>query len=121
VGIWAFGACGGDGDGAGGSSASDPVTACKEITQIMCDKIFKCFTAAELEPHKTTYGLNPEDCRIKLDADCIPDKKNCAAGKTFQPEMAQKCIDGIKTFNCNDLVDPNTPAPAACDQTCVVK
>ena len=121
LGIWMFGACGSGNSGTGGSTASDPVEGCKEITGIVCDKVFKCLTPAELELVKAEYGLNTEDCKIKLNADCIPEKQNCKAGQTYQPEMGQKCIDGIKNYTCEDIRDPNTPLPAACAQRCVVK
>ena len=120
MGIWMFSACGGD-NSSGGSTAADPVTACKEGTSIMCDKIFKCLTADQIDMYKSIFGLNTEDCTIKLNADCIPEKQNCKAGQTYQPEMGQKCLDGIRNFTCDDLLDPNTPDPAACDQRCIVK
>jgi len=95
--------------------------ACKEITQIVCDKVFKCLTPSQIEMNKATFGLNTEDCVIKFNADCIPEKQNCKAGQTYQPEMGQKCIDGVTNFTCDDLLDPNTPDPAACGQRCIVK
>jgi hypothetical protein len=117
VGIWGFAACGSD-SGSGGSSASDPVEACKEITQITCDKVFKCLTPAQLEMYKAVFGLNSGDCVIKFNADCIPEKANCKAGQTYHADKGQQCIDGVKNYTCDDLLDPNTPDPAACDQRC---
>jgi hypothetical protein len=117
VGVSMFGACGGD-DNSGGSSASDPVEGCKEVTAITCDKIFKCFTKEELDLAKGTVGLNTQDCIIKFNADCIPEKANCSAGETFHADKMQQCIDGYKSYTCDDIKSQNTPDPAACAQRC---
>jgi hypothetical protein len=116
VGIWAFSACGSSGDGSG--SISDPVEACKEGSKIICDKIFACFTKEELEDAKMVVGLNAADCAERQNADCTPDKKNCKAGETFHADKAQSCLDGIRSYNCDDIKDPNTPDPAACAVVC---
>jgi hypothetical protein len=116
MGLSAFGACGSSGDG--GGSASDPVSACKEITGVTCDKIFGCFTKEELDAAKQVVGLNATDCRDKLGVDCTADKSNCDAGETFHADKAQACLDGMKTLSCNDIHQNPIPQPAACDQVC---
>jgi hypothetical protein len=119
VGIWTFGACGG-GDGSSGGSISDPVDGCKQANHVVCEKIFGCFTTDELNQplFKMTFGLNAADCATKFDAECTPDKQNCAAGETFHADKANDCLDGYKKFNCDDVKAQPPIAPAACDQIC---
>jgi hypothetical protein len=115
AGVWMFGACGSDNSG---GSASDPVAGCKQINQIVCDKIFKCFTQTELESSKDTIGLNASDCAVKFDAECIPEMVNCNAGETFHGDKLSSCIDGFKTFTCDDIKRQPRVDPAACGQVC---
>ncbi|MET0591634.1 MAG: hypothetical protein ABW133_02970, partial [Polyangiaceae bacterium] len=90
---------------------------CKEGNKIVCDKIFKCWDPALLEANKGEIGLNAADCVIKFEPECIPEKVNCAAGKTYHGDKMAACIDGYKAFTCTDIMPPITD-PAACDQIC---
>jgi hypothetical protein len=118
MGIWAFGACGGGGDGTG--SISDPVDGCKQGNQVVCDKVFNCFTKEELDQpaFKAAFGLNAPDCVTKLNADCTPDRQNCSAGETFHADKASECLEGYKNFNCTDIKAQPPITPAACGQVC---
>jgi hypothetical protein len=116
LGIWAFGACGSSGDGTGG--VSDPVEACKQVKAVTCDKIFGCFTEAELDAAQPIIGLNATDCRDKLQPPCTPDNSNCDSGETYHADKAQACLDGVKTLSCNDIKKDPIPKAAACDQVC---
>jgi hypothetical protein len=132
--IGIFGACGsnssggstpdaattGDANGADAvGGAANAVDGCKSIVKLTCDKIFKCFSKEELDLLKNEFGLNTADCETKLNAECIPEKANCKAGETYRPDMGQQCIDLFKEYTCDDIRDPNTPDPAACDQRCM--
>ncbi|MET0594548.1 MAG: hypothetical protein ABW133_17745 [Polyangiaceae bacterium] len=115
MGVWMFGACGSSNSGGG---ASDPVGLCKEVKGTLCDKIFNCFTKAELDLLKDSFGLNATDCRDKLQPPCTPDQSNCDSGETFHADKAQACADGVKTLSCNDIKMDTIPTPAACDLVC---
>jgi hypothetical protein len=115
VGIWGFVACGG-GDSSGGT-ASDPVEGCKQIQEIMCDKVFKCYTKEQLDASKDKVGLNAADCVIKFSVECTAEKQNCNSGDVFHADKLQACIDGFKTFTCSDVMNPAIE-PAACAQIC---
>ena len=117
VGISIFGACGGGGS-SGGGSVSDPVEGCKQGAQVICDKIFKCYTKDELDLLKDAVGLNAADCATKFSADCTPEKQNCNAGETFHADKASECLDGYKTFTCEDIKRSPIVEPAACAQVC---
>jgi hypothetical protein len=117
VSVWGFVACGSDSNG-GTGTISSAVDACKEADKVLCDKIFKCYTAAELSAAKEIVGLNTADCVIKFDAGCTPDMKNCNAGQVFHADKAQACVDGYKTFTCDDIKRDPIVDPAACDQVC---
>jgi hypothetical protein len=118
VGVWMFGACGGNGDGTG--SVSDPVEACKQIKAVICDLMFTsgCFTKDQLDAAQPTIGLNATDCRDKLQPPCTPANANCPTGETYHADKAQACIDGMKTLTCSDLMKDPIPEPAACDLRC---
>jgi len=120
TGVWMFGACGGDNNG-GSGSISDAVDGCKQGDQVICDKIFKCFTKDELDQLKDVFGLSTADCVTKLNAECTPEKKNCNSGQMFNADKAQECLDGYKTFTCEDVKRNPPVAPAACAQVCTVK
>ena len=115
MGAWIFGACGGD-DSSG--SVSDPVEACKQVFEITCDKMFKCFTKEELDAAKPLIGINTADCVAKFSADCTPEKTNCNAGETYHADKMQSCLDAYRTFTCDDIKADPPVTPAACDQTC---
>jgi hypothetical protein len=116
VGIWSLGACGGD--SSSGSSISDPVDGCKQGNQVLCDKIFKCYTKDELDRLKDGIGLNSSDCTTKFNAQCTPEMQNCNSGETFHADKASECLDGFKTFTCDDIKRDPLVSPAACDQVC---
>ena len=114
-------ACGSDNDGGGAS----PVEACKSVNKVVCDKIFNCLSQEELELNKAIVGLNSADCIVRADAECTPDDTNCKAGETYHADKASACVDGYKTYNCDDIRSrifagaPNpTPDPAACALRC---
>lgn len=116
VGIWTLGACGSDNNGAG--SVSDPVEACKQSSQIVCDKFFACYTKEELDMLKDVIGLNAADCTTKFNAECTPEKSNCDAGETYHADKASECLDGFKAFTCTDIKRSPIVEPAACAQIC---
>jgi len=118
VGIWAFSACGSSGDGTG--SISDPVEGCKQANAVVCEKVFGCFTKEELDQpiFKMTFGIDKGDCTTKFNAECTPDKQNCAAGETFNADKANECLETYKKFNCTDIKAQPPITPAACEQTC---
>lgn len=118
VSVWTFGACGSDNNSGGGASVSDPVSMCNETWKIICEKVFKCLSTAELDERKATVGLNTQDCIVKFTAECIPEKANCKAGETFHADKAKACVDGFTSYTCDDIRDTNTPDPAACAQVC---
>jgi hypothetical protein len=118
MGLSAFGACGGGGDGSG--SISDPVEGCKQANDVVCEKVFNCFTAAEKDTavFKQVFGIDKNDCVTKFNADCTADKQNCKAGQTFHADKASECLEQYKKFNCDDIKADPPITPAACDQVC---
>ena len=116
--IWMFGACGSDGGGSG--SISDPVEGCKQGNDVVCEKVFNCFTTAEKESSffKQIFGIDKADCVTKFNAECTPDKQNCKAGQTFHADKANECLEAYKKFNCEDVKADPPITPAACDQLC---
>lgn len=102
----------------GGDSGPSPEQGCKDLVATLCNKIFDCYTAAELAEAKDQVGNSKSDCATKLQsAQCTSTAVMCDAGKTYHADKAQSCLDQIKAFSCTDIKN-DTPDPAICDQVC---
>jgi hypothetical protein len=109
----------GCGDDDADSSTADPATACKAIVAETCSKYFGCFTEAELSLAAATIGNNESDCRTKLGGtSCTAQKLKCDSGKTYSASKASECLDQYKSLSCDEISDPATADPAACEQIC---
>jgi hypothetical protein len=58
------------------------------------------------------------DCNTKFNADCNPDTVKCDFGETYEPTLAQECIDSYEAFSCDEVRGfgdgtTQSPQPAA--------
>jgi hypothetical protein len=107
----ALSACGG----------SSPSAACNDAASAACDKMYTCYTGAELDAIKGIYGATAAECTTKLQT-----MQNCAAktstsnacetGKTYDSAAASTCISEFKALSCDALKANMTPA--SCNNVC---
>jgi uncharacterized protein YgiB involved in biofilm formation len=103
-----------------GSDDLTPVEGCKQVYSVICDRIFSCFTAAELDAAKDVVGLNRADCNIKFGAaNCSMAQASCDLGEKFNSGNAEMCVGMLGGLSCNDIKRDPIPLPAICSQVCV--
>jgi hypothetical protein len=107
--------CGSDDDD---GISSDPVGQCKDAAKATCAKFFGCFTSDELSLVAQLVGNNEADCITKFSADCNTEGVKCDSGETYSSSAGKECISQIKSLSCDEIKNPATATPAACDQTC---
>jgi len=108
--------------GCGGSDI-DPVEACNEVADGLCNRFYACYSAAE----RATGGLpaTEGDCTTMFQASssCSTHTaaNQCAGGGTYHGDQASVCSEQIHELTCAVVRDPdfdqNTAAPA-CAKVC---
>lgn len=96
---------------------TSPQQACKDITATTCNKLYTCYTGAELDGIKTAYGATEADCVTKLQASAKCDATDvCDTGKTYDGSAASTCLSEFKALSCDALKAGNTPS--SCNNVC---
>lgn len=114
IGLPGNGGAGGAGGGGGGGGLTAQ-EACRQVMAAMCERISACYGAEGLTAlgytsvAACTTGMQAEACATPADADCD-------TGKTYHPDQAQKCVNGMVSLSCADY--GTGTMPAACDLVC---
>ncbi len=96
-----------------GCGGGDPVSACKDATNALCDKSFQCFPTES----QHIYG-SLSDCKTLVsNQSCTLALTTCPGGRSFSSGNASQCVDGYRNESCDDLL--NGSHPAICNQTCI--
>lgn len=96
---------------------TSPTQACKDIAATTCNKMFSCYTGAEVDAIKTIFGATESECTTKLTASSNCEKAEpCDAGKTYDANAATTCINEYKALTCDKLKAGNTPT--SCNSVC---
>lgn len=97
---------------------TSPQQACKDIVAATCNKMFTCYTGAELDAIKTFFGSSESECVTKLNAQSSCDKEQpCDSPKTYDATAASKCVSDYKAMSCADLKS-STGGPSSCETVC---
>ena len=109
--------CGSDDDD---GVSNDPVGQCKDAAKATCAKFFGCFTNDELNLFAQLVGNNEADCVTKFSESfmCNAEGVKCDSGETYNSATGKECINQIKSLSCDEIKNPATATPAACNQTC---
>lgn len=108
---FALSACGG----------ASPEQLCKDATAATCNKLYTCYTGAELDGIKMIYGDTEAACATKLatDSQCSAKKDSataCEAGKTYDSAAASQCVSDFKALTCDAL--KGNMFPTSCNNVC---
>ena len=120
--VAASGACGGDDDG---GSAANPAVACEQAVEVICAKLFECYTEAEREAIPG-FPANEGACISdgKDDAGCEEQTLDnvCDGGEVYDPGAASNCLDQLEAVECGQVRDGLDDGEApACEDTCTVE
>jgi len=107
----ALSACGG----------ASPEQQCKDAAAAACNKLYTCYTGAELDAIKMVYGATEADCNTYLtNAQSCSTKTStsnaCESGKTYDSAAASQCISDFKALACDALKAGMTPS--SCNNVC---
>lgn len=102
----------------GGTS---PSAACNDAATAACDKMYSCYTGAELDAIKMVYGADAAACAstLKTQQNCAAKTDTttaCESGKTYDSAAASTCISEFKALSCDALKGGMTPA--SCNTVC---
>ena len=107
-------ACSGKSD-SGTPSKTDQ---CQALYKVECDKVYSCFTAAELA-QTTEFGTSKADCPAALEAATpCAQLTACDSGQTYNAAKATECTNAFSAETCTTFTDPTADAPAACGEVC---
>jgi hypothetical protein len=119
VGMFAVVGCGGDDDEKGGDT-STPIAGCNAFADATCKKIFGCFDEAVLDLLAEQFGNNESDCKTKLKKEgCTEAETQCDSGTSYDAAAANECLKQFNALSCDELSDPSTATPAACEDDSV--
>lgn len=96
---------------------SSPQALCKDITATTCNKLYTCYTGAELDGIKTIYGASESECATKLQTMSNCDKAEpCETGQTYNASEASKCASDFKGLSCDAV--KGSMFPSSCNNVC---
>lgn len=111
-----LGACG------GGSSLS-PRAACEQVADVLCERLYACYTATELM--QAGYPATEGECvtQTRTMSNCAAETEDttCDAGQTYNADAAGDCVDEIGGLTCAQITDQNTDidmAAPSCNLVC---
>lgn len=108
-------ACSGKSDGGTPSQADQ----CKAYYTTECNKIYECFSAAELAQTNGEFGTSKADCPAAVEAATpCAQLAACDTGQKYNSAKATECTKALAAVTCSVFTDPNGQAPAACDEVC---
>jgi hypothetical protein len=111
--------------GCGGSGGITPRQACEESQANLCERIYACYTPAEL----ATLGFpaNEPACETMLQAaqGCSAQTADntCTGNARYHADQASTCVDQITGLACSQVRDPNlslNAAAPACGKICAI-
>jgi hypothetical protein len=112
--------CGGSGD-----SGASPRAACEDAQANMCERLYTCYTAAELaaigfpssEAACVTMLQQSEGCEKQT-------KDNaCTGNERYHADQANTCVEQITGLACSQVRDPELDiekAAPACGKICAI-
>ena len=105
---------------AGSDSTESPMTiseACTARVQVLCSKLFECFTTEEIGPEMPNQGVCVS---LTEAANGCEGLTMCSNGAAFYPEDAARCVDDIAGMNCAafKVASEDDVQPQACDDSC---
>ncbi len=110
----------------GGGGSVSPVEACNDGDSALCERLYACYTAAELatagypasESACVTMQQTADGCSAKTEANFCT-----GSNQKYNGDHVDACVSQIKGLQCADIRDPNfnvnTSAPE-CAAVCAV-
>lgn len=100
---------------------TSPEQACNDAVAASCNKMYTCYTGAELDAIKSQFGATEADCTtaLKTAAACASKKdaaSACETGKTYDAAAASSCVSDFKALSCDALKANMTPS--SCNNVC---
>lgn len=100
---------------------TSPEQLCKDAVAASCDKMYTCYTGAELDAIKSSFGATAADCATKLEATAACSTKKdaataCESGQTYDAAAASSCVSDFKALSCDALKSNMTPS--SCNNVC---
>jgi hypothetical protein len=112
------------GCGGGGDSAS-PRVACEDIETNVCERLYACFTPAELAT--ANYPADEAACVSQMQAmkGCANQTtaNACVGNQHYHPDQAATCAHQVSGLTCGQIRDQAASLDAAapaCGKICVV-
>ena len=113
--------------GCGGSNAESPVQACNDSASGLCEKVYACFTAAEIaasgrpaqESACVTMTESSNGCAAKTEANAC----NGSANEVFNGNEIGPCLDQINNLSCATVRDVSFQLDVAapeCAKVCTI-
>jgi hypothetical protein len=103
-----------------------PREGCERGVEAECDRLYACFTSAELAAAR--WPASQAACITKLEQDrgCAAATLDtaCKGNGVYHADTAAECVDQIGGLACSQLRDPNldlTLDAPACSQVCRVE
>jgi hypothetical protein len=109
--------------GCGSSDSVSPREGCEDLAVALCDRLYTCFTAAELDA--AGYPASEAACVTEFETTqgCAAQTEDnaCEGNETFHGDEASNCIDQTQGLECSQVRsgDIDDAAPA-CDKVCAV-
>lgn len=103
----------------GAESGESPAETCSRVAEVICQKMFECYSAEERAA--AMLPASQEDClaQIEGDLECASQtaENQCAEGESYDPAMAEACVGEYAELTCDvvreGIADSDTPACAA--------
>src|SRR5688572_14822894 len=115
------GACGGgDDDG----STGDPAVACEQAVEVICAKLFECYTEDErgaIPGFPSSEGACISDGKDEAGCEEQTLENACEGSEVYDPAAASECLDQLDALSCGQVRDGLEDDAPACEDTCTVE
>jgi hypothetical protein len=113
------------GCGGGGGDGSSPRVACEDIEANVCERLYACFTPAELQ----AANYPPDEAACVSQRQVMKGCANqttanaCVGNEHYHPDQAATCAHQVSGLTCGQIRDDASSIDAAapaCSKICVV-
>ena len=103
---------------AGCGDDGNPLSMCDNFVRASCDRIFECFTPAEIQSMEAEIGSDVYECYHLLGVRryCGSLVPICGAGRVLDEGAALDCTLDLGTYPCIDLRQGGMPS--VCEDMC---
>lgn len=113
------------GCGGGAGEGLSPRAACENTEVALCERIYDCYTVAELAANGFPDSEAACVTRLQAAEGCAAQtvENTCKGNAHYQPDQASICIDQVENLECSQVRDDNltliSVAPA-CGKLCEI-